>query len=743
MRPAMRIAFLTQGMHYGGVERWALTLAAGLTQIETAAFIDAGTARHPDIVREARRIAPLIEFQQVREGGKVTINLADAQEQMEQLRGVDAILASGTGRLDVLTHWLPCAKVLVSHVTPEWEGQGGLLSKDEPVATHRVAVSQAAAGCFSRPAAIIASGVDLARIAPTVGRLEQRRAWGLPPDAKVALYVGRFHPIKRADRLLDALHHLPPNWYAVFVGCSGSDSEQKRMVQIAASEHPGRCVFVAEMPQIGNALAAADCLVITSVSESFSLVWFEAMLAKLPVVTTDYQFVRELEARHGKLLAEVVLQDARSQEMAQAIEDSQANYNRVLDAQEIAWEQYTAPAMVARWEKYLLDTISRWQRKGWRGRQHRPAGRQVPVETWLPAAPAERPRVCYLGAYPQSIGGVETWLKTLVDHTRDRIDWSAAFYATAGVSQLDQDTVLSLRIPFALDDVRTAARDADLVLCWGLPFAKRLLAGFPGQTAIISHGGKGQWNERWVQALEEWADHRIAVSRQADVFRRPAVLLHNGIDTQRLIPRGERESIRQRMRLAPQERAVGFVGRISAEKNPLLVAQAVKSLGAPYRAVYVGRESEKFLEEVRKLVPSPIVVWPTQEMGDIYQALDCVVVASPAEGFSLVTVEAMLCGCRVISTPVGVLPELEEQHGQLAVPLAIGASPQQAAAAIRAAFEPERAGVVERARLAAGEFRAEKMADRWVDFLYEALQCPKPAVEPSLSTSSTAPTCLS
>jgi glycosyltransferase involved in cell wall biosynthesis len=77
------------------------------------------------------------------------------------------------------------------------------------------------------------------------------------------------------------------------------------------------------------------------------------------------------------------------------------------------------------------------------------------------------------------------------------------------------------------------------------------------------------------------------------------------------------------------------------------------------------------------------IVWTkTTTPGAVYRALDAVVMASESEGGPLVALEAWACECPLITTPVGMIPELIESHGDLAYLLPMNPSSQEIAVAI-------------------------------------------------------------
>ena len=128
-----------------------------------------------------------------------------------------------------------------------------------------------------------------------------------------------------------------------------------------------------------------------------------------------------------------------------------------------------------------------------------------------------------------------------------------------------------------------------------------------------------------------------------------------------------REECRKRLRLQPHEHAVGFVGRLSHEKGPDLFLESFALLVRRVpdaRAVIVGdgplRESlvrtAALLGVERKLEFHGFV----EEMGDVYSALDLVVISSRSEVFPNVLLEAVSAGIPVVATRVGGIPFIIE-----------------------------------------------------------------------------------
>lgn len=732
----MRVSFLVPGLHYGGVCRWALTLARHLENVEVASIITMGEGTSYEVASRAQRIAPVFSLPIVRKEDELVFG--DIRRTVQKAcRHSDALIVSAAGILprmgDVLRRQ---ARIVVCHVTPEWAGQAQRVTADVGHATHLVAVSKAAAECFpaDREHIVIRNGVDLNRLVMIRGREAQREAWAIPQDAKVALWMGRFDQIKQPGKLLDALHHLPEEWYAVYAGCTGHPTETAAIIARAEEEHRGRVRFVPGQEHIGDFLAAADCLVVTSKAESGPLVMLEAMTAGVPVVSSDFPAVHEL----GPLAVQIVPQNTPAQQWAWTIEASQFDRRRnAIRPQDLVLRSNSAPLVAHQWEEFLLGTVLDWHRQ-----QTRPQGiayverDEKPAIDWRPTR-GDKPRVAFLSHSLQPSGGIEVWLQTLIDQTREQIDWRLLNISSKTCPDTNPEILSAFGVPWAVDDNQILA-DADMVLAWGVPSARRWLRGYKGPLCLVSHG-TNEWTLRWIQALEPYATHFVGVSKQAAaLFAGRAAVIHNGIDFERLdLDSQHRGLIRHAMGLTDVEFAVGFIGRLSDEKNPVAIAEACAKLGPRFRPVYFGRDSSG------GAIPKQIdaanrqrIYASAANIAEAYLALDCVVVASPAEGFSLVTVEALYTGCPLVSTPVGILPEIEEWHGQVAVPIPIGATAAQLATAI--SVTSRSAGRIEVGKLAALDYSAQRMGAEWVRFIHEAVGC-----SPREAITDTALTCRS
>jgi len=143
---------------------------------------------------------------------------------------------------------------------------------------------------------------------PTPGRARDdvRREWGVPATAPVAAAVGRLHPQKGLDTVLDAMGPLGERVPAAHVVLVGAGPLEGRLRQrIAAEGLTGRVHLVGPAVDTAGALLAADVVMVASVWESGPLVVSEAMELGRPVVATPVGFVPELiaDGESGRIVA--------------------------------------------------------------------------------------------------------------------------------------------------------------------------------------------------------------------------------------------------------------------------------------------------------------------------------------------------------------------------------------------------------------------------------------------------------
>jgi len=103
-----------------------------------------------------------------------------------------------------------------------------------------------------------------------------------------------------------------------------------------------------------------------------------------------------------------------------------------------------------------------------------------------------------------------------------------------------------------------------------------------------------------------------------------------------------------------------FVGRLDRQKGVDVLYEALRRLGDRAAAIVVG--APVVAEEAgASVVPSNAraIGWTTRDqINDLYRSAQVLVVPSRWEGFGLVALEAMRCGCAVVASRVGGLSEV-------------------------------------------------------------------------------------
>jgi alpha-1,6-mannosyltransferase len=129
---------------------------------------------------------------------------------------------------------------------------------------------------------------------------ERRGEWlrqrlGLPPEARILVYAGRFSGEKNLPVLLDAFARLGPPYHLLLIG---GDREAQRADNVTMQPYRRDSIELAQW------LASADALVHAGTKETFGLVALEAMACGRPVVATRAGALPELVDERVGVLAE-------------------------------------------------------------------------------------------------------------------------------------------------------------------------------------------------------------------------------------------------------------------------------------------------------------------------------------------------------------------------------------------------------------------------------------------------------
>lgn len=129
-----------------------------------------------------------------------------------------------------------------------------------------------------------------------------------------------------------------------------------------------------------------------------------------------------------------------------------------------------------------------------------------------------------------------------------------------------------------------------------------------------------------------------------------------GVDIERFSPAKNRSASKKKFDLDPEKIVIGYVGRVSKEKNTQVLYEAFRRLAVPEKAhlLIVGDGPKDQMESFRKLSNCTITGF-VRNVEDYLRAMDIFVMPSLTETTSLATLEAMSCGLPVIATKVGFI----------------------------------------------------------------------------------------
>lgn len=169
-----------------------------------------------------------------------------------------------------------------------------------------------------------------------------------------------------------------------------------------------------------------------------------------------------------------------------------------------------------------------------------------------------------------------------------------------------------------------------------------------------------------IEWLASWHCDAIIVGSSQE-FQHARDRLRLPASRLRLIPMGvdlgaslDRAAIRAQFNLAPTDFAVGFVGRMAPQKNPLKLAAAFGAAAhrrPDLRFVVVGDGElfETFRQELQtRRIADRTLLAPGAEGRVAIAAFDCLVCTSDYESFGLIFAEALAAGVPIVSPPVGI-----------------------------------------------------------------------------------------
>jgi len=351
------IVFLTHSLGLGGVEQWICSLAEQCRQFNWVIGCLNTQHWHPGLVARLLQAGELHATSAITPG--VTVHQSRDRLVKRTLAMADLVLTCAPLDLPVVE----TPMVFVAHGSCQFTRSAAKYAIAHG-ATHAAAVSEVAAQSVKdlfNEIPVIWNGVDEGRLQSHVSRDELRHQWGGSYDSVYDHYIGylgRLANEKNVDSIIHAVAALPYHYKLVLIASPGG--AQDRLLPLARTLLPGRLIETPATDTVGTLLGGLDCLVSASPREGFLLAAVEAMLCRVPVLTTSVGVIPELNAVSGGQLVEILPHDPTAGEIAVAIRHlcHHPPVARTAAAFAFAREHFTAETMSARWEHYLMNVLN-------------------------------------------------------------------------------------------------------------------------------------------------------------------------------------------------------------------------------------------------------------------------------------------------------------------------------------------------------------------------------------------------
>lgn len=269
--------------------------------------------------------------------------------------------------------------------------------------------------------------------------------------------------------------------------------------------------------------------------------------------------------------------------------------------------------------------------------------------------------------------GVETWLRTLHRESDPR-RLKIIHHTITDERCADRELLKEAGIPWSIGlglEFERACAEADVLLTWGPSgLSQRLPARRPPLTVFVAHGVSA-WTSEVMISNHSIIDHVVAVSgKVAGIVSPdlPTTVILNGINPVHLACSLSCAESREAFGFTPDDFVVGFVGRLSPEKQVHRIIDALAECDRKVKFLCVGWGPlrAELMDRCNAELPGRYAFREARrDLGNYYQAMDAFCFPSREEGFGLALAEAMYSGIPTIATDVGAVPELMQHkiHG--------------------------------------------------------------------------------
>ncbi|MPW44392.1 glycosyltransferase [Acinetobacter guerrae] len=151
----------------------------------------------------------------------------------------------------------------------------------------------------------------------------------------------------------------------------------------------------------------------------------------------------------------------------------------------------------------------------------------------------------------------------------------------------------------------------------------------------------------------------------ANIVKREKIkLIYNGIDTKKYyFSQNVRDKIRKTLNIDEKIKVIGYVGRLSTEKNVTNLIEAILRIHSiNLKLIIIGdgpeRENLERLVSEKQLNDRVFFLGALTNVNEYYSAFDLLVLSSNTEGLPTVLLEAISSNCLVASTDCGGVKEI-------------------------------------------------------------------------------------
>jgi glycosyltransferase involved in cell wall biosynthesis len=206
---------------------------------------------------------------------------------------------------------------------------------------------------------IIYNGIDTEYFKPALEKTFWRKKIGLQDSHFVIIIVANLYKIKGVEYFVQAAsliaQEIPESKFIIVGGGPEKDNLTKLSTKLGIL---GKIIFIGNISNIKDYLAASDVYVCSSLSEGFSNSILEAMAMGLPVVASDVGGNREAvaDSESGFLVSAQDYQGIASK-VTELYRDQKMRNQMGDKGRRIAEEQFNLKRMIKEHEKLYLDLI--------------------------------------------------------------------------------------------------------------------------------------------------------------------------------------------------------------------------------------------------------------------------------------------------------------------------------------------------------------------------------------------------